>query len=173
MTPNRSRLNMTNTNITMNLTRNLKSIAVIGVLLLTATLPMTLTGCSTGKTSDKQLQFVSADQAMEMVGTRKKALGLGGKATGVFVDARSEADFKAGHIPGAISMPYERLDDEHDMLKAYDPVIVYGKEYNDPRALGMSKRLIELKYGNIHTLTGGINEWKDAGNELATEEAGG
>jgi len=160
---------MTNTNITMNLVRTLRSIAVIGVLLLTASLG----GCTTGKTSDKQLQFVSADQAMEMVGTRKKALGLGGKATGVFVDARSEVDFKAGHIPGAISMPYERLDDEHTMLKAYDPVIVYGKEYNDPRALGMSKRLIELKYGNIHTLTGGINEWKDAGNELESEGAGG
>jgi len=145
-----------------------RSVAAIvaGIMIL---MTLGLAGCTTGKTSDKQLRFVSAAEAADMVGPRKRALGLGGKATGVFVDARSESDFKAGHLPDAINLPYERISEEHETLKGYDPVIIYGGDYNDARALGMSKRLIELKYGNIHTLTGGVNEWKDAGREVITE----
>lgn len=124
-----------------------------------------LSGCSTGKTSDKKLEYLSALEAQNIVGDR----GLLGKGQRVFVDARSEADFKAGHIPGAINLPYERVTRDHKQLESYDAIVVYGSEYNDPRAKGMSKRLIELKHDRVYTLTGGINEWKDAGNDLVAE----
>ena len=89
---------------------------------------------------------------------------------GAWVDARPEADYRAGHIPGAISMPYERVTLDHKLLNGYDVIVVYGNDYNDTRANGMSKRLIELGHGDVRTLTGGMRAWKAEGNSIETSE---
>ena len=42
-------------------------------------------------------------------------------------------------------------------------MIVYGNDYNDPVADGMSKRLIELGHKDVRTLMGGLRAWKADG----------
>jgi 3-mercaptopyruvate sulfurtransferase SseA len=123
-------------------------------------------GCQ-GEPSDKQLSFVNAADASQLVQGKKGLLGIG-NASGVWVDARSESDYRAGHIPGAINLPYERVNNDHRILKDFGVLIVYGNDYNDSRALGMSKRLMALGYGDVRTLTGGMREWKAAGNPVET-----
>ena len=84
---------------------------------------------------------------------RRRALGLAGSP---------------GHIRGAVSLPFSRVSTDYPILHQYDTVIVYGKDYNDPVAEGMSKRLIELGVSDVRTLRGGLRAWESAGNELAT-----
>jgi 3-mercaptopyruvate sulfurtransferase SseA len=128
-----------------------------------------VTGCTGTSTTDKDLVFVNTIQAQELVQGKKKLLGLAGTQAGTWIDARSEEDFKAGHIPGAVNLPYERVTKDHGLLKQYEILIVYGSDYNDSRADGMSKRLLELGHHDVRTLTGGLRAWKSDGNPLETE----
>ncbi len=124
-----------------------------------------LGGCDSGKASDKSLLFVTVDQGQKLAAGERSLLGKHSAAT--WVDARTHEDYDAGHIPGAISLPFERVTADHFIVKDKPIVIVYGADFNDARANGMSKRLKELLEGHdIRTLDGGIRAWTAAGNEL-------
>jgi rhodanese-related sulfurtransferase len=122
-------------------------------------------GCNQERT-DKDLVFVNAVDAQEVVQGKKKLLGLGKTEAGVYVDCRVESDFQAGHIPNAISLPYEHVSKDHQLLDDYQVLIVYGEDYNDSRADGMSKRLMELGHKDVRTLIGGLRAWKSEGNPI-------
>jgi rhodanese-related sulfurtransferase len=113
-------------------------------------------GCGAPKISDRNLVWVSPTQAQQLNHSEKKPTA--------FVDCRSTSDFLAGHIPGAISLPYSELDDQHArVLVGYDNLIIYGRDYGDPKAEAMSKSLLELRYHHVKTLSGGLLAWADAG----------
>jgi rhodanese-related sulfurtransferase len=125
-------------------------------------------GCSARKFSDRDLVLVDATEAMELVGTHKRLLGLAGDTTGAWVDPRHERAYREGHIPGAISLPFQRVTADQRLLRGYDVLVVYGDDYQDPIANGMSKRLMELGFKDVRTLRGGLRAWTDAGYELET-----
>jgi 3-mercaptopyruvate sulfurtransferase SseA len=127
-------------------------------------------GCN-GSQSDKFLKPITVVDAQQLVQDRKKLLGLGGTDTGAWVDCRPDAAYIAGHIPGAINLPYERVSIEHKTLEKYDVIIVYGADYNDSSANGMSKRLMELGHGDVRTLIGGMRAWKSDGNPVEPPES--
>lgn len=143
----------------------LRSFNILSLLAVTA-----LSGCSSKNLTDRDLVFVNTNEAQELVQGRKRLLGLGGTVAGKWVDARSEEDFRKGHIPGAVNLPYERVTKDHKMLEEYDILIVYGSDYNDSRADGMSKRLMELGHDDVRTLVGGLRAWKSDGNPLEVAE---
>jgi rhodanese-related sulfurtransferase len=126
------------------------------------------TGCGEKKFSDRDLVLVGVEEAIEAVGTRKKLLGLAGETTGAWVDPRSERAYREGHIPGAISLPFQYVTTRRRVLDGYDVLVVYGDDYDDPVADGMSKRLMELGFKDVRTLRGGLLAWKSAGFELET-----
>jgi 3-mercaptopyruvate sulfurtransferase SseA len=111
--------------------------------------------------------MVTVEEGQRLVAGEKTLLH--GRRAAVWVDARSKADYDAGHIPGAISLPFERVTTEYFAIEREPIVIVYGADYNDARANGMSKRLKQLMPENdIRTLDGGVRAWTTAGNELET-----
>ncbi len=122
----------------------------------------------TNTTSDRDLVLVNPIDAQELVQGQAKLLGLGGTTVGTYVDPRSERDFRLGHIPGAISLPFQHLADNKSTLDGYDVLIVYGDDYNDPKANAMSKRLLELGFSDVRTLRGGLRAWTLAGFALDT-----
>ena len=126
--------------------------------------------CQSGGISDKNLSFLGPDEAMEEVQGRKRLLGLAGKTAGVWVDARAAAEFRAGHIPGAINLPLDRVVAEHRQLDDYDVVVVYGETYADAKAEALSKRLMRLGHAKVHTLRGGMQAWTSAGNTTESGE---
>jgi 3-mercaptopyruvate sulfurtransferase SseA len=129
-------------------------------------------GCETNKPTDKSLSFVDVAEGERLVAGEKTLLQ--GHRSAAWVDARASADYDAGHIPGAISLPFERVSLEYDRLKDEPIVIIYGADYNDNRANGMAKRLRELmEDADIRILDGGVRAWTAAGNELETTNAGG
>jgi rhodanese-related sulfurtransferase len=127
---------------------------------------LTFAGCSK-TTSDKSLTFVTPDDAQALLGGRRGALfGLGGEKQTAVVDPRSLLDYRKGHIPGAIHVPYEDVRNETRRLQPYATIIVYGETYNSPVAQAMSKTLIELGFEDVQTLRGGLRAWRDAGFEV-------
>lgn len=128
--------------------------------------PLTFCGCRT-RTSDRDLAFVNPAEGTQVVNSTGRGMNLFGSARGAnWVDCRPSADFQTSRIPGAINVPYQRLTEQREALDRYVTIIVYGSDYNDPRAIGMSKRLLEWGY-DARTLRGGMRAWIDAGR--ATE----
>ena len=130
-----------------------------------AILSVAAVGCA-GHTSDRDLVLIDAPEAVQLMEGGKKLLGLGGPTNSVWVDPRSPHHFRLGHIPGAVNVPFQNISDEHHRLRGYDVLIVYGDQYRDSKAAGMSKRLMQLGYKDVRTLRGGLQAWRDAGREL-------
>ncbi len=122
--------------------------------------------------SDRDLTMVDPTETRRLLEERKALLGLGGVVRGACVDPREEAAFVKGHIPGAVHLPFERVSTDYKTLKPYDVLIVYGDDYNDQRAIGMSKRLMELGFKEVRTLRGGLRAWTEAGLDLQTGPGG-
>jgi rhodanese-related sulfurtransferase len=87
--------------------------------------------------------------------------------TGFFFDARSPADYAAGHIAGALNLPVEDFEDHFSrflpMLTPETPIVTYcdGKECELSERLMV--RLRELGYHNVRHLVNGWTAWHTAG----------
>ena len=128
---------------------------------------LAVVGCK-NTTSDRDLVLVNPIDAQELVQGRAKLLGLAGTTAGIYVDPRSERDYRIGHIPGAISLPFQDLSKQKSKLDGYDVLIVYGDGYNDAKANAMSKSLLQMGFDNVQTLLGGLRAWTSAGYALDT-----
>lgn len=134
------------------------------LLITFALLALVLQAC-TNKGSDKSLQNVSLSEGQKLAAGERGLLGK--NKSGAWVDARTKADYDAGHIPGAISLPFEKVSTDFDIVKSYSVIIIYGAEYNDARAKSMAKRLRELlPDADIRWFDGGVRAWTAAGNPL-------
>jgi rhodanese-related sulfurtransferase len=138
------------------------------LVILMAAAVGSLNACMDPKTSDRDLILIDSTDAIDLVEGRKKLLGLAGTSTGAWVDPRGEQAYREGHIAGAISLPLQNVATDHQRLKGFDVLVVYGEDYKDPLAVAMSKRLIELKHKDVRTLRGGLRAWTEAGLELET-----
>ncbi len=84
----------------------------------------------------------------------------------VFVDARNDAAFEAGHIPGALQCDRYHLEDYIRDLLEYvydaDKVIVYcnGGECEDSMYLCGELMEFDVPYESLYLYEGGWKEWK-------------
>ncbi len=119
-----------------------------------------LGGCSTS-TSDRDLRPVTPQEGIALsAGTPGTAFTAATR--GIWVDPRRAETYAEAHIPDAISIPFGSGDFEgtaREKLKGFDPIIVYGDDYQDILANAASKRLIEIGFKNVYTLRGGIQQW--------------
>jgi rhodanese-related sulfurtransferase len=90
-----------------------------------------------------------------------------------FVDARTAEEYAEGHIPGAVSLPFDDVFKDPDKAKHLDThgrsvVITYcgGGDCDLSRNLAFS--LIDAGQKKVLVFTGGMPGWKDAGNPVAT-----
>ncbi|MGI6173219.1 MAG: rhodanese-like domain-containing protein [Christensenellales bacterium] len=118
-------------------------------LLLIVTL--LLAGCTFPKPEVKANTYrkVSMQEAVEMM---EKETGY------IILDVRTQEEYAAGHIPGAIVIPNETIGtDEIPELPDKDQLIlVYCRSGN--RSKQASAKLVELGYTNVVEF-GGINSW--------------
>ena len=88
----------------------------------------------------------------------------------LFIDARSPADFAAGHIPGARSIPYEAFDDYFselaDLIDTGTELIVYcsGRECDD--ALLLAAELRSMGVDDVVLFVDGFDGWKQYGGAI-------
>ena len=136
-------------------------------LLATGILATGMLGC-TPSTSDRDLRPVTASEGVALA-AGKPGSAFKAATKGVWVDPRRAETYAEGHIPGAMSLPFGSGDFEsqaEERLAGFDPIIVYGDDYQDILANAASKRLIELGFKSVYTLRGGIQQWIADGYEV-------
>lgn len=135
----------------MNL-RNRKVLIAIAALLLT--------GCTAERVESERTQKtyrqIRMEEAQEMMEEEEDYL---------IVDVRTEAEYKAGHIPGAICIANETIGTEEiaELPDKDQKILVYCRSGN--RSKQAAEKLVGLGYTNVIEF-GGINEWD---GEIVTE----
>lgn len=103
-----------------------------------------------------------------------EAYGLfeGGEA--LFVDARSEEDFREGRIPRAVSFPFGeaegRLEDFMDRHLDPGTLVTYCSGYDCEDSHLLATELKRAGYKDVRVFAGGMPEWEAAGYEVETSE---
>ena len=104
-----------------------------------------------------------------------KALEKLKKGNAVFIDARSEYDYNAGHIQTALNFPEKTLDvwmlDFFNTTPPESLLIIYCSDPRCHLAEHLAARLYELGYPNIRFLTAGWDGWLSAGYPVESDPA--
>ena len=112
---------------------------------------MMLTACGQAKETNKEAVYVNitAEEAKEIMDSQEGYRIL---------DVREQEEYDAGHIPGAILIPYTQIKEKaNEMLPDKSQLIlVYCR--SGRRSKIASEALVELGYTNIKEF-GGILDW--------------
>jgi rhodanese-related sulfurtransferase len=87
------------------------------------------------------------------------------------VDVRTPHEFEAGHIRGAVNLPYYQVPAHLDRLPADrgEPILLYCEAAQRSTQALMALRL--LGYSNVWYLNGGITRWQREGRPIVTSPA--
>ena len=102
-----------------------------------------------GKTGKKaEYKKITSDEAKKMMETQKA----------IVVDVRTLEEYNEGHIPNAISVPLETIENEAEakLKNKDDLILVYCRSGRRSREAAL--KLIEKGYTNVIDF-GGINDW--------------
>jgi rhodanese-related sulfurtransferase len=100
------------------------------------------------------------------------ALALHATGKVVFVDSRSAADYRAGHIPGAVSLPLGEFERHIALFQqryaSAQPVVTYcsGRSCQDSHIL--AQRFFEVGYENVSVFIDGYPGWTAEGYPIET-----
>ena len=114
--------------------------------------PLLLTGCK-NKASDEKASIgyrqITMQEAVEMMAQEKNY---------IILDVRTQSEYDAGHIPGAILVPNETIGTEEipELPNKNQLIMVYCRSGN--RSKQASEKLVQMGYTNIVEF-GGINSW--------------
>lgn len=89
----------------------------------------------------------------------------------VLIDVRERAQYDSGHLPGAMSVPFDEFKARVESLKLPkdDVVVLYGAD--DARVREATKHLYQSGYAGGLTLKGGYAAWQAAGQAVARPPA--
>jgi molybdopterin/thiamine biosynthesis adenylyltransferase/rhodanese-related sulfurtransferase len=86
----------------------------------------------------------------------------------VLVDVREKEEFRAGYIPGAISIPrgFLEMQAEGKLTDKDAPIVAYCA--GGTRSAFAAKTLLDLGYTNVESASPGFVQWKDRGFPMET-----
>lgn len=79
----------------------------------------------------------------------------------VIIDVRSDREYREGHIPGAINVPFSRLEKDRGTIPSIGSMFVYGANELDTFQAGT--RLFDMGFFGLRIITGGFEAWKTKG----------
>jgi len=92
----------------------------------------------------------------------------------VFIDARDGAEYKEGHIKGAINIPYDKFKQYYPHYKKLltndKTIITYCHGVGCGLSIDVAKDLIALGYTNIYVMTAGWPGWISADLPVSVEK---
>lgn len=87
------------------------------------------------------------------------------------LDVRTEAEFKAGHLPFADKLiPYDSLQFYLDELPQDKETEIYCFCRSGRRSGISTNYLKSIGYENVYNVTGGIIAWNDAGYKIISDQ---
>jgi rhodanese-related sulfurtransferase len=91
----------------------------------------------------------------------QQAITLVNTEDGIFLDLRDAADFKKGHVVGAINIPAAKLPGRMVELEKYKerPIVLVCKMGQQSGAAG--KQLKAGEFTKVYKMTGGMMEWSN------------
>ena len=133
------------------------------VIVLAAAVMLSLSaGCDLFKpdVSDASLDDIS----IAMPRLEKMRADTGRKT--VLVDVRSEKNYQAGHLPGALSIPEPTIvADDARLADAYN-IVVYGRDDFDDLAVVGTKQFLRHNYAHVFLYRAGLEDWRRNGNRI-------
>lgn len=83
------------------------------------------------------------------------------------VDVRSPEEFAAGHVPGAINLPVDRLSGDEPQLKEWKqkPVVIYCR--SGRRSASAAATLEKAGFLKLEHLSGDMQGWEGSGRPVA------
>lgn len=95
------------------------------------------------------------------------ALSLHQEGYHLFVDARSTMEYRKGYVPSAVSLPFEALDEQlqvlSQILSSEDPVVVYCRNRECDDALLLAIELRDMGKSNLLYYVDGFELWEESG----------
>jgi len=88
---------------------------------------------------------------------------LDAKEDFILIDVRGDVAWEEAHIPRAISVPHDTLEDNLGKLDKSKLIVAYCGSYECPLSKRVATKLEELGY-NVQAYEGGMKEWREAGN---------
>ena len=117
----------------------------------------------------RRVELKAAAAGIEMVDVAR-AKEIVEKGEFLVCDARKIEDFDAGHLPGAVSFPFETREEAFNELAALfspeQPVMVYCSGLDCDDALLLSKFLQAQGSTKVVLFAEGMSGWKEAGHPL-------
>ena len=102
----------------------------------------------------------------------EEAWALFREEKGVFVDARSAEEFRAGHIPRALLLPLHAFEETvsswTNLIPADTLLITYCSGEECESSKDVAALLVEEGYSQVKVLFGGWEHWKRAGYPVET-----
>ena len=128
---------------------------------LLLTLLLLLTGCSTVQDETMHYRQISMQKAMELMETQSGY---------ILLDVRTQEEYDAVHIPGAICIPNESIGDTSpaELPNQAQMILVYCRSGN--RSKQAAEKLAKLGYTNVLEF-GGIIDWP--GDTVSKQEGEG
>jgi rhodanese-related sulfurtransferase len=107
--------------------------------------------------------------------TREELDALHARGEVTLVHALPEEYFRKEHIPGALQMDHERVDEQApERLPDKDAAIVtYCASLTCPNSAIAANRLVALGYTNVREYAAGIADWIEAGLPVEGEVGAG
>ena len=122
--------------------------------------------------SKKSNLVTSSGENLETSLSKSSNLFKSGKA--VFIDARSRAEYDAGHIKGAKSLPYKEADwkfvEAMAGVSENSSVITYCDGETCELSMELAVFLRNAGYKNVKVLSNGWSAWKQNGLPVDTGE---
>ena len=83
----------------------------------------------------------------------------------LFIDARDEGDFDAGHITNSVNIPFDDFDNHKqklDKISKEKPIVIYCAGTECDLSHLLANLLFERGYKQVYVFFGGWIEWQDA-----------
>jgi len=94
----------------------------------------------------------------------KAAWKLYREKQGIFVDARTRAEFDAGHIPGALLLSQDTAEESvtsfQDLIPTDSPLVTYCAGKGCESSIEVAEILIDAGYSQVKVFGGGWTKWK-------------
>ena len=110
-----------------------------------------LTGCGQTSSTNPEVAYVNitAEEAKRLMDTKQSY---------IILDVREQEEYDAGHIPGAILIPYTQIDAQAEQMLPHKNQLILVYCRSGRRSKIAAETLVELGYTNIKEF-GGILDW--------------